>query len=77
MKHCYDLTATLALYANCSLPDAKATTFSEASAFFDSRAFTEWKKGEEGRAKIAAATVERLNGVIGAINVLIKVMARR
>lgn len=71
-----ELASSLALYANTSLDGAMAMQPSIATAFFESKAFENWKKGREAELKIQAATVERLNDVIRACGVVAKTVAR-
>jgi hypothetical protein len=41
-------------------------------AFFESKAFTDWKKGQDAVVKLQTAVIDRLDGVIRSINVLAK-----
>jgi hypothetical protein len=52
-------------------------TSSDAVMFFESKTFTEWRKGEESKIKVHVAGVNRLNEVIKAIGILAKIMNRR
>lgn len=49
---------------------------SEAQALFDSKAFTDWRKGEEAKINLGVETVNRLNNVIKGLNVLIAVLPK-
>ena len=67
-----ELVSNLVLYANCSIPDALNTCMSDANLFFNSSAFSDWKKGKESVIKIHTGNADRLNNVVKAINNLIK-----
>ncbi|MDF0606945.1 hypothetical protein HZU77_015015 [Neisseriaceae bacterium TC5R-5] len=45
-------------------------------AFFDSRAFEDWKSSREAEFKTQAAIVNRLNTVINGLGVVAKTVAR-
>lgn len=47
-------------------------TASDAHAFFASRAFRDWQKRQDAALQLQVAQIERLNGLIRAIGVLIK-----
>ncbi|MCO7216879.1 hypothetical protein [Halomonas sp. OfavH-34-E] len=50
-------------------------THSEAEAFFEGKAYAEWRKGKEQELKLQAAVNDRLNGVIRACGAIVKTVA--
>ena len=50
---------------------------SDARAFFETKAFANWKKGRENEQKTQAAIVERLDGLAKRIDNLGKALASR
>jgi len=50
-----------------SLADALRLTPGQARAFFETKAFKDSRKAAEAKAKMQAAVVNRLNGVIGVL----------
>jgi len=46
------------------------------TAFFEGKAFADWKKGRESELKLQAAIVNRLNDVIRASGIVAKTIAR-
>lgn len=72
-----NLARSASLYSNTSLPEAFGLPVSAVEAFFESKAFEEWKKARESEVKMQAAIVDRLNGVIRASGVLAKILGRR
>lgn len=64
------------LYANCPLTDAYNLPLSIVNDFFGGEAYKNWKKIRESETKLAVAVVERLNGVISAISVVVKTLGR-
>ncbi len=71
-----NLAHNSALYANCSLLEAFRLPVSVADAFFQGEAFKGWKKSRESNLLIQVAVVERLNGVITAVNVVVKAIGQ-
>lgn len=69
--------ADLALYAHTALPLALATPMSAASDFFQSAAFSSFRKSQEGKQKLSLALLGRFDGIAKQINGLAKVLARR
>lgn len=69
------LAHSLALYSSTSLPEALRMTQSEADAFFEGKAFADWRKGEEQKLKLQAAVNDRLNSVIRSCGGIIKTVA--
>ncbi|PAU79227.1 MULTISPECIES: hypothetical protein [Halomonas] len=69
------LAHSLALYSATSLPDALRMTGSEAEAFFEGKAYADWRKGKEQELKLQAAVSDRLNGVIRACGAIVKTVA--
>jgi len=65
----------LSLYFNTPLDQALAMPVSTAQKVFKSRAFDNWKKYQEYEAKTQNAIVERINGVIKGLNVVVKAVA--
>ncbi len=49
---------------------------SDAVTFFESKSFSDWKKGKESEMKVHVAGVNRMNEVIRAIGILAKIMNR-
>jgi hypothetical protein len=64
------------LYANTSLADVYGLPLGVVNAFFSGEAYKNWKKIRESETKLAVAVVERLNGVISAISVVVKTLGR-
>jgi len=69
------LAHNMALYSATSLPDAFRMTQSDASDFFDGKAWAEWRKGREQELKLQAGIGDRLNNVIRACGVIAKAIA--
>jgi len=45
---------------------------SEVQAFFDGRAYSDWRKGRDSEVKLQVGIAERLNGVIRACGAIVK-----
>ena len=71
-----NLASSLSLYSNTSLKDALSMSSSDAVTFFESKSFSDWKKGKESEMKVHVAGVNRMNEVIRAIGILAKIMNR-
>jgi hypothetical protein len=69
--------ADLALHGNTALPLAHQTFMSDASDFFESAAFGNYRKEREGAQKLAIANLLRIDGVVKAIGSLGKLIAKR
>lgn len=69
--------ADLALHANTALPLAHATHMSDVADFYQSSAFGNYRKSQEGRQKMAMAILLRFDAVMKQINGLGKVLAGR
>lgn len=67
--------ANLALYSATPLPDALKLPPGLVRDYFDSKAFADWRRGEEAKLKVESATVERLNMVIRGCNAICKQIA--
>lgn len=67
----------LAIHAHTALPLALATPMSAAADFFQSRAFTNYRKGLEGRQKMSLAVLQRFEAVIKSMGGLGKLLAGR
>jgi hypothetical protein len=65
----------LSLYASTPLPDALGMPHSDAYAFFEGKAFADWRKGKEGELKLQAGIADRLNNVIRACGAIVKTIA--
>lgn len=48
---------------------------SEATAFFEGKAYADWRKAKEQELKLQAALGDRLNGVIKACGAIVKTVA--
>lgn len=66
---------SLALYGSTPLPLALAMPCSEAEAFFEGKAWADWRTAREQDAKIQAGIAERLNHVIRGENAIVKTIA--
>jgi len=71
------MAANLSVTSHTSLPEALSMQPSMAKKFFDSKAFAGWEKSREAENKTQAAIVERTTGVIRAIVMLAKAIARK
>lgn len=69
------LAHSLALYGATPLPAALAMPRSEAAAFFEGKAYGDWRQAREQEIKIQAGIAERLNGVIRACGAIVKTIA--
>lgn len=69
------LAHSVALYSHTGLPQALAMPASEAQAFFDGKAFADWRKGRDEELKLQVGIAERLNGVIRACGAIVKTIA--
>lgn len=69
--------ADLALHASTALPLAHATPMSDVADFYQSGAFGNYRKHQEGRQKLAMASLTRFDAVINQIHGLAKVLSRR
>lgn len=67
----------LAIHAHTALPLAYATPLSVARDFFESGAFTNYRKSLESRQKLSVAMLTRFDGVIKAMGGLGKLLAGR
>lgn len=76
MESLINLRADLVLFCGQQMDVAGRIKLSDAKAFFDSKRYTEWKKSKDHEARVQAAIVERLNGVIEAIGALAKGMGK-
>ena len=65
------------MHANTALPLAMQTFWSDATDFFESRAFADFCKEREGASKLAIAGLSRTDGVIRAIGSLGRLIAKR
>ena len=72
-----DLAVSLSLYSSTSLNDALRLPVSMANAFFEAKAFSDWRKSRESEMKVSTAVIDRLNMVIRSIGVLAKVYGGR
>jgi hypothetical protein len=66
----------LSLYSSTSLNEALKLPVSTATHFFESKAFKDWRKVQDSKAKTQVAIVERLNGVITAVGSVAKIIAK-
>ena len=64
------MAANLALYSSTGLWQAYEMQPSDAREFFESAAFSDWKKAKEAEMKLQVAGINRLNDVIRAIGSL-------
>ena len=71
------MAVNLSLYSSTSLNEALKLPVSLATLFFESKAFSDWRKARESEAKTQAAIVNRLNIVITAIGGVVKAVAGR
>ena len=71
-----NLAAAVSLYGSTSLKDALDMQPDFVAQFFKSKSFTDWRKNEEGKTKLQAAVVNRLNDVIRGQNNLAKGLSR-
>ncbi len=77
LENLREMAVNLSLYSSTSYPEALACGISDVKEFFNSEAFSVWKKNKEGESKMQSALIGRLDGVIIAISSLGKVLARR
>jgi len=52
-------------------------TSNQASHFFESKAFTDFRKHRDAEMKIQVAVVNRLNDVVKSVGILAKMMSKR
>lgn len=67
----------LAIHAHTALPLALDTPMSAVRDFFESGAFTNYRKGLEARQKLSMAMLQRFEAVIKSIGGLGKLLAGR
>lgn len=67
----------LAIHAHTALPLALATPLSAVRDFFESTAFTNYRKSLEARQKLSMATLGRFDAVLKAMGGLGKLLAGR
>jgi hypothetical protein len=67
-----NLAADISLYTSTSINEALELPVSVATRIFESKSFENWKKGREGEIKIQSAIINRLDGVIKSVGILIK-----
>lgn len=71
-----NLASSLVLYAHTPLTEALRVQPSVARAFFAGKAFSDWSKGQEAKAKLQEAVVSRLNDVIRACGAIATTTAK-
>jgi hypothetical protein len=69
--------ADLALHAHTALPLALATHMSDVADFYQSTAFGNYRKNQEGRQKLSMALFARFDGIAKQIQGLGKLLAGR
>lgn len=67
----------LAINANTALPLALSVTLSDAADFFESGAFTNFRKGLEAKQRMNSAVLQHIGAVVKSIGELGKVLSRR
>jgi hypothetical protein len=66
----------LTLHAHTPLPDALAVPMSDAARFFESKAWKDAMRAEEGKIKLQTAMLSGINEQIRGIGILVKAVAR-
>lgn len=72
-----NLLVQFTLYGNTSYTEASRLPTSDIEAFFNSKAFADWRRGREAENKLQAAIVERLNEVIRGTGIVAKTVAKK
>lgn len=67
----------MALYGHTPYGEAMRLPPSVVADFFNSKAFQDWRKGEESRMKVQTAIVERLNEVIRGTGIVARTVAKK
>ena len=70
------LASSLTLYSATTLSDALQLPASTVRAFFEGKAFGDWKKFREAESKMQAGIADRLNNVIRACDIIAKTVAK-
>src|SRR5450830_561341 len=65
-----ELAVEASIYCNQSYEAALKMTPSSVSDYFNSKAFTDWKKGKDAETKLQVAVIERLDGVIKSLHAI-------
>lgn len=69
------LVNNVAIYSNTGLNEAYKLTESQAKTFIESNEFKDWIKVKESEQKLQVDIINRLNGVISAVGVVVKAVS--